>query len=119
LESNFRMLARFLRKIRMDCSSLSLAGLDVSSTRRKEIVAKYIWTMGRAIALQNEYREKQFRNHPTISSVINFYLFQHKVPLSSFNLVISKLKDELKSLASWRSTATRDISKALKNSSAS
>jgi hypothetical protein len=105
-----------LRKIRMDCSSLSLAGLDVSSERRKEIVAKYIWTMGRAIHLQNEYREKQFRNHPTISSVINFYLFQHKVPLSSFNSIVSKLKDELKSLTSWRSSATRDISKALKSS---
>jgi hypothetical protein len=102
-----------LRAIRMSCSSLTLAGLDVSSARRGEIVARYIWTMGRAINLQNEYRNKQFRNHPTISSVITIYLFQHKVPVTTYTTNMNKIRDELKSINSWRSTATRDINKAL------
>jgi hypothetical protein len=102
-----------LRKVRMECSSLSLAGLDVTSVRRKEIVSHYIWTMGKAIKLQNEFRDKQFRNHPSISAVINYYLFQHKVSLSSYNTSIDKIKEDLKHLSSWRTTATRDISKCL------
>jgi hypothetical protein len=52
-------------------------------------------------------------DHPTISSVITIYLFHHKVPISSYTSNMAKLKDELKSLNSWRSTATRDINKAL------
>jgi hypothetical protein len=98
----------------MECSSLSLAGLDVTSVRRKEIVSHYIWTMGnKAIKLQNEFRDKQFRNHLSISAVINYYLFQHKVSLSSYNTTIDKIKDEVKHLNSWRTTATRDINKCL------
>jgi hypothetical protein len=102
-----------LRKVRMECSSLSLAGLDVTSVRRKEIVSHYIWTMGKAIKLQNDFRDKQFRNHPSISAVINYYLFQHKVSLSTYNTTIDKIKDDVKHLNSWRTTATRDITKCL------
>jgi hypothetical protein len=102
-----------LRKIRMECSSLSLAGLDVTSDRRKSIVARYIWTMGKAIQLQNEFREKQFRNHSSISAVINYYLFQHKVPLTAYTTAVDKIKDDIKHLNSWRTTATRDITKCL------
>ena len=52
-----------LRSIRMECASISLAGLEPDSTCRKEVVARFIWTMGRTIKLQDEYHEKQFRNH--------------------------------------------------------
>jgi hypothetical protein len=44
----------------MECSSLSLAGLDADSDQRKEIVARYIWTMGCAFKLKDEFCEKQF-----------------------------------------------------------
>jgi hypothetical protein len=103
-----------LRKIRMECSSLSLAGLEPDSDRRKEIVARYIWTMGRAIKLQDEFREKQFRNHTSIATVINFYLFSHKVSQTAHDEQVQKIQDELKSLQGWRSSATRDLNKVTK-----
>jgi hypothetical protein len=103
-----------LRKIRMECSSLSLAGLEADSDQRKEIVARYIWTMGRAIKLQDEFREKQFRNHPSISTVINFYLFSHKVSQASHDAQMVKVSDELKGIQGWRSSTTRDLNKLLK-----
>jgi hypothetical protein len=103
-----------LRKIRMECSSLSLAGLDADSDQRKEIVARYIWTMGKAIKLQEEFREKQFRNHPSISTVINFYLFSHKVSQTAHTKQMSKVHDELKGIQAWRSATTRDLNKLLK-----
>jgi hypothetical protein len=105
-----------LRKIRMECSSLSLAGLEPDSDRRKEIVARYIWTMGRAIKLQDEFREKQFRNHTSIATVINFYLFSHKVSQTAHDEQVQKITDELKSLQGWRSTATRELNKVNKKS---
>jgi hypothetical protein len=103
-----------LRKIRMECSSLSLAGLEADSDQRKEIVARYIWTMGKAIKLQEEFREKQFRNHPSISTVINFYLFSHKVSQTAHTKQMTKVHDELKGIQAWRSSTTRDLNKLLK-----
>jgi hypothetical protein len=105
-----------LRKIRMECSSLSLAGLEADSDQRKEIVARYIWTMGKAIKLQEEFREKQFRNHPSISTVINFYLFSHKVSQTAHTKQMTKVHDELKGIQAWRSSTTRDLNKLLKKS---
>lgn len=64
-----------LRCIRMQCASISLAGLEKDSVHRKEVVVRYIWTMGHAILLQNKYREKQFCNHPKIATVNNYHLF--------------------------------------------
>ena len=98
-----------LRSIRMECASISLAGLEPNSTRRKEVVARFIWTMGRTIKLQDEYREKQFRNHPTIASVINYHLFQHRVPTSTFKTSMNKVTDDIKSLHTWKGQVNRDI----------
>lgn len=35
-----------LRNIQMNCASISLAGLEMGSTRQKEAVARFVWTMG-------------------------------------------------------------------------
>ena len=102
-----------LRKIRMQCSSLNIGGLESSDQRRVDLVGKYIFTMGLTIQRQNEYREKAFRNHPTISTVINFYLFQHRVPSSIYEKQVKMLKEDIKQLNTWKTQAVRDIKKAL------
>ena len=83
---------------------------------RNEIVARYIWTMGQTIQLQNDYRNKQFRNHPNIATVINYYLFQHRVPTNAYNSDIKKIREDIKSVVSWKAQATRDIKRALERS---
>lgn len=98
-----------LRGIYMQCSSISLAGLDKDSTKRKEVVSRYIWTMGHAINLQNEYRDKQFCNHTTIATVINYHLFCHRVPTSTFNKTVSRVDSDIKSLNTWKGQVVRDI----------
>jgi hypothetical protein len=105
-----------LRKIRVSCSTLSLAGLEKDSLRRKEVVAKYIWTMGRAIKLQDEYRIKQFRNHPTISTVINYHLFQHRVPTTVYDTFVHEHADFVKQFNVWKGQINRDIKKASSSS---
>ena len=98
-----------LRSIRMECASVSMAGMELNSNKRKHVVARYIWIMGRAIKVQEEYRERQFRNHPTISTVLNYHLFQHRVPTSTFNNTTTQLKEEIKTFYTWKSQVNRDI----------
>ena len=103
-----------LRQIRMACANLSPGRHEVGSEGRTKIVARYIWTMGRAIDLQNEYCQKQFRNHPSIATVINYHLFQHRVPMSMYKSMVGKLDAEVKGINAWKAQMGRDIKEAKK-----
>ena len=96
-----------LRRVRVDCASVSPAGLAPGSAARKGVVARYIYTMGKAIQIQNAYIEKGFRNHTTIASVINYHLFKHRAPLSMFTSLDKSIKD----LHTWKSQIARDVKK--------
>ena len=98
-----------LRQIRMACSNLSPGRHEIGSEGRTKIVARYIWTMGRAIIVQNEYCNKQFRNHPSIATVINYHLFQHRVPMSLYKTNMGKLEGEVKTINAWKAQLGRDM----------
>ena len=100
-----------LRKIRMQCSAIPVSGHD--NSRRVEMVGKYVYVMGLAIQKQNEFRDKSFRNHPTISTVINYYLFEHRVSTAVHNKNVKSLKSDITALNTWKATAVRDIKRAL------
>ena len=103
-----------LRQIRMACANLSPGRHEVGSEGRTRIVARYVWTMGRAIVLQNEYCAKQFRNHPSISTVINYHLFQHRVPMSLYKSTMGKLESEVKTINAWKAQMGRDFKEVKK-----
>ena len=98
-----------LRQIRMACSNLSPGRHEIGSEGRIRIVGRYIWTMGRAIMLQNEYCSKQFRNHPSIATVINYHLFQHRVPMSLYKSTMGKMESEVKAINAWKAQLGRDM----------
>ena len=100
---------RDLRMVRSECSSISLNGVDPMSDERRKIVAQYIWTMARSIKIQQDYREALFRNHPSIATVINYHLFQHRVPLTKYERELGKLESDLKAMVVWKANTTRDI----------
>ena len=103
-----------LRQIRMACSNLSPGRHDVGSEGRTKIVARYVWTMGRAIILQNEYCAKQFRNHPSIATVINYHLFQHRVPMTLYKTTVGKLDSEVKGINAWKAQIGRELKEVRK-----
>jgi hypothetical protein len=100
-----------LRDVRRDCSSISATGLEVGSNARKEVVGRYIWTMGKAIQVQDEYLAKDFRNHPTISGVINYHLFLHRTPSTAFRKLAKKHEETLHSLNDFKGKAERRLKK--------
>ena len=51
---------------------------------RKEVVYCYIWTMGKAIAVEDTYIASEFSNHLTIARVINYHMFHNKVPKQAY-----------------------------------
>ena len=103
-----------LRQIRMACANLSPGRHEIGSEGRTRIVARYVWTMGRTIVLQNEYCSKQFRNHPSIATVINYHLFQHRVPMSMFKSMMGKLESEVKTINAWKAQMGRDFKEVKK-----
>jgi len=94
-----------LRKIRSECASLSGGGMDLHSEKRIKVVSQYIWTMGKAIMMQEQYRI-----HPSISTVINYFLFENMTTYSIFTQQIKSVQDDLTSLKTWKGQATRTLS---------
>ena len=99
-----------LRKIRSECASLSGGGMELHSEKRIKVVAQYIWTMGKAIMLQEEYLDKSFRDHPSISTVINYFLFENMTTYSIFNEQMKTVQEDLSALKTWKGQATRTMS---------
>ena len=89
-----------LRDVRVACSGVSIGQSDLESNERKEVVARYIWTMGKAISVQNEYIEAEFNNHPTIVRVINYHMFHNKVPKQAYQNDMKDLEKKISDLFS-------------------
>ena len=110
-------LAMFLdfRRVRAHCGSNSVAGLDADSPVRKERVARYIWAMGQCIQIQNEYVEKGFRGHPTISSVINYHLYKYRVPTSVHQASVTQFTKQISELNTSKGQLVRRLDKCEKS----
>ena len=100
-----------LRDVRVACAGLSLGQTDIDSTKRKEVVARYVWTMGKAIAVQNQYIEHEFKNHPTIARVINYHIFHHKVPMAAYKSAVDSFEQKFRDLFTWKGQITRSVTK--------
>ena len=102
---------RDLRTICSECSSISLSGVGLNSTARKKIVAQYIWTMARSIKMQKEYRLALFRNHPSIATVINYHLFQHRVLITKYDREVGQLQKDINGLNTFKANTMRELKK--------
>ena len=71
-------------------NNLSLHAMNEKSACTKR-TALFIYTMGRAIQVQNEFVEANFKRHPTIATVINYHLFSNRTPTSKFTKHEDKL----------------------------
>ena len=115
-----------LRRVRCECSGLSGGGMTIGSPERIEVVGQYIWTMGKAIKIQNEFRDRHFKEHPAVATVVNYYLFEHMMPKSISDSQHDDLKKEIKALKdkdaqfeSWKSQTGRTVAALQKKNSSS
>jgi hypothetical protein len=101
-----------IRDIRRDVASLKASGLEVGSIERKELVGQYVWTTGRVIKLQDEYCNKNFRNHPTIAGVINYHLFEYRLPTSVHDSHVKRYERFEKEVNNFKAETTRRLKKS-------
>jgi hypothetical protein len=101
-----------IRDIRREVASIKASGLDPGSAERKELVGHYLWTTGRVIKLQEEYCLKNFRNHPTIAGVINYHLFEHRLPTSVHELHVKRYERFEKEMNNFKAETTRKLKKS-------
>lgn len=82
------------------------------------MVARYIWTMGKAIHIHNQYVDADFNNHPTIARVINYHMFHNKIPKQAYLKEMKEVEKKLQDLFSWKGNVVRQLTK-LENKSKS
>ena len=105
-----------LRKVRCECSGMSSANLGLHTDERRHIISQYLWTMGRAIKVQEEFKSFGFEEHPAIATVINYHLLKHSVATHQLDDAVSKFEKKFKdldekfaSLNSWKSQTARTL----------
>ena len=114
-----------LRKVRCECSGMSSANLGLHTDERRHIISQYLWTMGRAIKIQEEFKNFGFEEHPAIATVINYHLLKHSVATHQLDDAVAKfdkkckdLDEKLASLNSWKSQTARTLASLTKNTKA-
>ena len=93
-----------LRKVRGVAANQSRLQAGQNVNLRTQKTAFNIYTMAKATKLQREFKDAEFKNHPVIATVINYHLFQYRVPSSVF----SGFRKEYNL---WKSQITRDVKK--------
>jgi hypothetical protein len=93
-----------LRKIRSVAAGQNRIQSARNVSARTQRAAFNIYTMGRAIKKQREFIAAGFKNHSVIATVINYHLFQHRVPSSTFDA-------HTKMMNAWKTEITRNVKK--------
>ena len=76
---------------------------------RAEKVALFIYTMGRAIHIQNEYIAASFKKHPAIATVINYHLFGNRVPQSIYDIHTTEMSEHIAAYNVWKGQVVREL----------
>ena len=76
---------------------------------RAEKVALFIYTMGRAIHIQNEYIAASFKKHPAIATVINYHLFGNRVPQSIYEVHTMEMSEHIAAYNVWKGQVVREL----------
>jgi hypothetical protein len=76
---------------------------------RAEKVSLFIYTMGRAIHIQNEFVAASFKKHPAIATVINYHLFGNRVPQSIYDVHTSAMSEHIAAYNIWKGQVIREL----------
>jgi len=76
---------------------------------RAERTALFIYTMGRAIHIQNEFVAASFKKHPAIAMVINYHLFGNRVPQSIYDVHMAEMNAHITLYNVWRGQVVREL----------
>ena len=102
-----------IRKVRGKAGGYDATGLDATSPARIKVVTKYIWALGSAMQVQQQFLDYEFEDHPSFARVVNHHLFEHRLPISKFNEEMKPVKDKLNGLVQFKASARRDLDKCL------
>jgi len=76
---------------------------------RAERTALFIYTMGRAIHIQNEFLAANFKKHPAIATVINYHLFGNRVPQSIYEVHTTEMNAHITAYNVWKGQVIREL----------
>jgi len=76
---------------------------------RAERTALFIYTIGRAIHIQNKFVAVSFKRHPVIATVINYHLFGNWVPQSIYDVHTTEMNTHIASYTVWTGQVVREL----------
>ena len=98
-----------LRAVRgVATSQLSLRSANKDKDRAEK-VASFIYTMGRAIHIQNEFVVASFKKHPAIATVINYHLFGNRVPQPIYDVHTTAMSELIAARNIWKGQVVREL----------
>ena len=82
---------RAVRGVATGQLSVRAESMEIDRAERK---ALFIYTMGRAIHIQNKFVAASFKKHPAIATVINYHLFGNRVPQSIYDVHATEIDSD-------------------------
>ena len=74
----------------------------------------YFWATIQAHKVMRAYKEKEFKNHPSVASMLTHHLFEHRVPISLHESLAAKVEVLSKQMSETKQLADRVISEVKK-----
>jgi hypothetical protein len=93
---SFGLLGRMVRRVFIDIHEVRcLAGhVNYGNVKSSDDATTIVWAALKAHMIQQAYKEARFCEHPSVSPVVLFHLYEHRVAKSVFDETIDKLEDD-------------------------
>jgi hypothetical protein len=117
---SFGLLGRMVRRVFIDIHEVRcLAGyVNYGNVKSSGDATTIVWAALKAHTIQQAYKEARFREHPSVSPVMLFHLYEHRVAKSVFDETIDKLEDDTASAKTEALAAKRVANQALAKATA-
>jgi len=98
-----------LRAVRgVATGQLSVRAESMEKDRAKRKVL-FIYTMGRAIHIQNEFAAASFKKNPAKATVINYHMFRNRVPQSIYDVHTTEMTAYIAAYNVWKGQVVREL----------
>jgi hypothetical protein len=109
-DESFDLLGRMVRRVFIDLHEVRcLAGyVNYGNVKSLGDATTIVWAALKAHMVQQAYKEARFREHPSVSPVVLFHLYEHRVAKSVFDKAVGKLQTDT-ALAKTEALAAKKV----------
>jgi hypothetical protein len=95
-DESFNLLGRMVRRVFIDIHEVRCLAryVNYGNIKSSDDATTIVWAALKAHMVQQAYKEARFREHPSVSPVVLFHLYEHRVAKSVFDKAVGKLQTD-------------------------